>query len=123
MAKILIVEDDAVLLKMYGRKFTKEGFEVVESGDGEEGLAKLAAGPAPDVVLLDVMLPKMDGFAVLAKIKENPATKNIPVFLASNLGNAQQDKDRGLQAGAADYLVKSEHTPAEIVARIKAAIQ
>lgn len=123
MAKILIVEDDAVLLKMYGRKFTKEGFEVAEAGDGEEGLAKLAAGPAPDVVLLDVMLPKMDGFAVLAKIKENPATKNIPVFLASNLGNAQQDKDRGLQSGAADYLVKSEHTPAEIVAKIKTAIK
>ena len=117
---ILLVEDDQILIKMYTRKFEKEGFKVLSAFDGQAGLDELAkAEPKPKVILLDVMLPKLDGFQVLEKVKANPATKDIPVILLTNLGGGQEDRQRGQKLGAVDYLVKSDLTPAQIVEKVK----
>jgi len=117
---ILLVEDDQILIKMYTRKFEKEGFKVLSAFDGQAGLDELAkAEPKPKVILLDVMLPKLDGFQVLEKVKGDPATKDIPVILLTNLGGGQEDRQKGQKLGAVDYLVKSDLTPAQIVEKVK----
>lgn len=117
---VLLVEDDQILVKMYQRKFEKEGFKVLTAFDGEEGLKALqAAEPKPNIILCDVMLPKINGFDLLVKIKENPATKEIPVIMLTNLGGATEDRERGNVLGAIDYLVKSDMTPAEVVEKVK----
>lgn len=122
MAKIFIVEDDPILLKMYTKKFEKDGFEVDSAVDGQEAVEKIPTA-SPSVVLLDIMLPKLDGFAVLKKIKENSATKEIPVILSTNLGGGEADRQKGQQLGATDYLIKSDFTPAQIVEKIKSYIK
>jgi len=117
---ILLVEDDQILVKMYTRKFEKEGFKVLSAFDGQEGLNALqSATPKPNIVLLDVMLPKLNGFQLLEKIKQDPSTKEIPVILLTNLGGAQEDRERGKALGAVDYLVKSDMTPTQIVEKVK----
>jgi DNA-binding response OmpR family regulator len=124
MAKIFIVEDDPILLKMYTKKFEKDGFSVETAVDGQDAIDKLsAAAEIPGAILLDVMLPKLDGFEVLKRIKENPKLKDVPVVLSTNLGGGQIDRQKGQQLGAADYLIKSDHTPAEIVEKIKGYIK
>ncbi|AKM82334.1 TPA: DNA-binding response regulator [Candidatus Berkelbacteria bacterium] len=122
MSKILIVEDDPVLSKMYAKKFEKDGFDVTSAYDGQEAVDKIN-GNKFDVVLLDIMLPKLDGFAVLKNIKENSKFKDLPVILSTNLGGGEQDKTKGEQMGAVDYLVKSDFTPSEIVEKVKAHIK
>lgn len=121
---ILLVEDDQILVRMYTRKFEKEGFKVFSAFDGEEGLSTLqGASSKPNIILLDVMLPKINGFELLGKIKQEPATKDIPVILLTNLGGGEADRKKGLQMGAADYLVKSDMTPAQVVEKIKSIIR
>ena len=121
---ILIVEDDSILLKMYTKKFEKDGFKVLQAIDGQEALDKIGSlEPSPGVILLDIMLPKIDGFEVLKKIKENPKTKDIPVILSTNLGGGEEDRQKGKTLGAVDFLVKSEYTPAQIVEKIKGYIK
>lgn len=115
--KILLVEDDSFLLSMYSTKFELENFEVVIAEDGEKGW-KLAQKEAPDIILLDIKLPKMDGFEVLKKIKNTDDTANIPVILLTNLSQ-KEDKDKGLEMGADDYLVKAHYMPSEVVGKIK----
>lgn len=104
--KILLIEDDKFLLKLYSDKLNREGFEVSMAITGEEGLSKVAA-EKPDLVLLDIILPQKNGFDILSEIKLNPVTKNIPVIILTNLG---QDSDikTGFELGAADYLVKTD---------------
>ena len=117
---IFIVEDDPILLKMYTKKFEKDGFKVLQAIDGQEALDKIGSlEPTPGAILLDIMLPKIDGFEVLKKIKENPKTKDIPVILSTNLGGGEEDRQKGKALGAVDFLVKSEYTPAQIVEKIK----
>jgi len=117
---ILLVEDDQILVRMYTRKFEKEGFKVLSAFDGEAGISALGeATPKPNIILLDVMLPKLDGFQILEKVKADPATKDIPVILLTNLGGALEDREKGKKLGAADYLVKSDLTPAQVVEKIK----
>lgn len=121
---ILLVEDDQILVRMYTRKFEKEGFKVLSAFDGEEGLSTLqGASPKPNIILLDVMLPKINGFELLGKIKQEPATKDIPVILLTNLGGGEADRKKGLQMGAADYLVKSDMTPAQVVEKVRGYIK
>ncbi len=115
--KVLIAEDEEVLLKMYLTKFKNEGFEVYGATNGEETL-KLANEIKPDIVLLDVIMPLIDGFSVLKKIKENEKTKSIPVLLLTNLSQ-ESDMKEGLKLGAIDYLVKTNFTPAEVVKKVK----
>ncbi|MBI5229999.1 MAG: response regulator [Candidatus Magasanikbacteria bacterium] len=119
--KILLVEDDSFLSNIYQTKFTKEGYQVAVAGDGEEAL-KAVKTKKPDIILLDVLLPKLDGFAVLEKLKKDPETKDIPVILLTNLGQ-RDDVDRGLQLGAADYLIKAHFKPSETVEKVKKVLE
>ena len=113
----MLVEDDEFLASIYQTKFDMEGFKVSIAGNGEEGL-KLVEKKMPDIVLLDILLPKLDGFAVLERLKSNPKTKHIPVILLTNLGQ-KDDVDRGVELGAADYLIKAHFKPSETVDKVR----
>jgi len=115
--KILLVEDDAFLAGMYVTKLTIEGFDVVLASDGEQGLAQFKK-ERPDIILLDIVLPKMSGFEVLKAIKEDAAGKDAKVILLTNLGQ-REDVTRGLELGANDYLIKAHFMPSEVVDKIK----
>lgn len=115
--KILLVEDDAFLISMYMTKFELEGFIVLTADDGEKGLA-MAAKEKPDIILLDIMLPKMNGFDVLKGLKQNKETTNIPVILLTNLSQ-QSEIERGLNMGAQDYLIKAHFMPSEVLDKIR----
>lgn len=116
-AKILIVEDDTFLAGIYANKFEREGFGVVLAVDGEAGL-KSAKKERPDIILLDILLPKLDGFEVLQQLKADRDLHSIPVVLLTNLGQ-KEDVDKGLKLGAADYLIKAHFMPAETVDKVK----
>ncbi|MBI4120587.1 MAG: response regulator [Parcubacteria group bacterium] len=115
--KILLVEDDPFLLDMYSTKFKEVGFEVSAAQDGEMALVK-AQDELPDLILLDIVLPKKDGFAVLKTLKSQAQTAKIPVVLLTNLG-LDGDVKRGLELGAASYIIKAHFTPTEVVAKVK----
>lgn len=116
MTKVLIVEDDPLMSRMYERIFSLSGFEIETAFDGEEGIAKLkAANQKPDIVLLDVMMPKMSGFDALKIMKKDEDIKSIPVIILTNL-SGKVEAERGLKLGAESYLIKSEHDPKEVVA-------
>lgn len=115
--KILIIEDDRFLRELIKRKLITEGFEVSEAVDGEEGIKKIQE-EKPELVLLDLILPGIDGFEVLNRAKNNEATRQIPVIILSNLGQ-REEIDRGLKLGAVDYMVKAHFTPGEIIEKIK----
>jgi len=117
MAKILIVEDDRFLRELIARKLRNEGYDVIEAVDGEEGLKRIKE-EKPDLILLDLILPGIDGFEVLAKAKEDLDTAQIPVIILSNLGQ-REEIERGLRLGAIDYLIKAHFTPGEIIEKIK----
>jgi DNA-binding response OmpR family regulator len=115
--KILLVEDDSFLLSMYATKFELENFNVVTAEDGEKAV-RIASKEAPDIILLDIILPKLNGFEVLKHLKADKTTANIPVILLTNL--SQKDEiDRGLSMGAKDYLIKAHFMPSEILEKIK----
>ena len=117
MAKIVIVEDDKFLRELITQKVQKEGYQVVEATNGEEGVAKTKA-EKPDLVVLDLILPGIDGFEVLRQIKEDSETSGIPVVILSNLGQ-KDDVEKGLAAGAEDYLIKAHFKPSEIIEKVK----
>ncbi len=117
-SKILVVEDDKFLRELICRKLIKEGYDVHEAIDGEDGLKK-AKEVIPDLVLLDLILPGIDGFEVLARIKENPKTSILPIVILSNLGQ-KDEVEKGLKLGAIDFLIKAHFTPEEIVEKIRA---
>ncbi len=115
--KILIVEDDSFLLSMYSTKFSQEGFKILAAEDGEKGL-KLAQQAKPDIVLLDIILPKMDGFEVLKNLKIQKETADIPIILLTNLSQ-QDDTKKGMSLGAEDYFIKAHFMPSEVVDKVK----
>lgn len=117
MKKILIIEDDKFLRELIVRKLNQEGFETSEACEGEEGLKKIKE-EKPDLVLLDLILPILDGFEVLAKIKEDSIFASIPIIVLSNLGQ-REDIEKSLKLGAIDYLIKAHFTPNEIIEKIK----
>ena len=108
-----------MLASMYEERLTEEGYEVSLAFDGEEALER--ARNRPNLILLDIMLPKLNGFEVLKKLKEGAETRHIPVIILTNLGSksANEDRNLALALGAADYLVKSFHLPNEVVDKIK----
>ena len=116
MKKILIVEDDNYLTNAYRVKFTKVGFEVKNAFDGDEALDLLKTF-MPDLILLDIIMPKKDGFATLTEIKANEKWKNIPVILASNLGQ-KEDIDKGIRLGATDFFIKTDFTLNNLIEKI-----
>ena len=115
--KILVVEDDQFLRDLIVRKLEDESFEVLQAVDGEEGLRD-AKENKPDMVLLDLILPGIDGFEVLRNMKSDKEISDIPIIILSNLGQ-RDDIEQGLKLGARDYLIKAHFTPGEIVARVK----
>ena len=117
---VLVIEDDTFLSNIYKTKFEMEGFKVSTSDNGEAGLADIKK-KMPDIVLLDILLPKMDGFSVLEKAKADAAIKDIPVILLTNLGQ-KDDVDKGLKLGAVDYLIKAHFKPGETVEKVRKAL-
>lgn len=114
---VLIVEDDTTLADMYKQKFDMEGFTTILAGDGDSGIAK-AKESHPNIILLDVIMPRMDGFTTLSAIKADNEIKNIPVILLTNLGQ-EEDMSKGTKMGAVGYLIKANLTPAEVVNKVK----
>jgi len=119
--KILLIEDEEMLANMYEVKFKNEGFDLVKALDGAQGL-EMAKTIKPDFILLDIIMPKVDGFSVLKSLKEEESTKDIPVMMLTNLGQ-DEDIERGKQMGSVGYLVKANITPAEVVESVKAELQ
>ena len=116
--KILLVEDDQTLTEMYALKFKESGFELLLANDGLSGL-EIAKKELPQVILLDIMMPKMDGFAVLTELKKDDQPKNTPVLMLSNLGQ-ESDVEKGKKLGANDYIVKASMTPSQVIEKVKA---
>ncbi len=114
--KILIVEDDRFLRELISRKLQTENYQICEAIDGEEGV-RAAKAEKPDLVLMDLILPGIDGFEALTRIKQEKETAAIPVIILSNLGQ-KEDIERGLKLGAADYMIKAHFTPKEVVEKI-----
>jgi|SRR3989344_3103778 len=115
--KIVLVEDDPSILEMYTLKFTEEGYDIKTAEDGAAGL-DLVKKELPKIVLLDIILPKLDGFSVLEEIKKDPKIKDIIVLLLSNLGQ-DSDKEKGKKLGAVDYCVKADLTPQQLVEKVR----
>ncbi len=114
---VLLVEDDTFLANIYKTKFEMEKFKITAVENGEAGLLE-AKKKKPDIILLDVLLPKMDGFTVLEKLKADPETKDIPVIMLTNLGQ-KDDVDKGFELGAVDYLIKAHFKPSETVEKVQ----
>ncbi|HOY56338.1 MAG TPA: response regulator [bacterium] len=114
---ILLVEDDDFLLNMYRVKLELEDYKVLTASNGEAGLA-LIKDKKPDLVLLDIILPKLNGFEVLKVTQQDKNIKNIPVIILSNLGQ-KEDIKKGLKLGARDYLIKAHFLPSEVIEKIK----
>ena len=115
--KILIVDDDEFLLDMYALKFKESGFEVEVARGGEEALEKVRGGLKPDVLLLDIVMPTLDGFDVLKFIKKENLVPNAVLVVLTNLGQ-KEDIEKGLHLGAHDYIVKAHFTPSEVVKKV-----
>src|SRR5215469_12512386 len=110
--RVLLVEDDAALAQMYRVKLERDGYTVQVAGDGEEALG-LLEGELPDLIFLDVRLPRMDGLTFLERLRAGDRTRDIPVVIVSNYSE-EELVSRGLQLGALEYLVKSQTTPGRL---------
>lgn len=115
--KVLLIEDDKFLRNLLVRKLEEAGFAVSVAVNGKEGLEKNKE-EKPDLILLDIILPDIDGFELIRQFKEDPVTSSIPVIFLTNLGQEDELK-KGLALGAADYLVKAHFTPEEITKKIE----
>ncbi len=118
---ILLVEDDIFVSDIYQTKLGQEGFQVLVAENGMEAVRKLEKS-IPDLILLDIVMPYMDGMEVLRKIKEKKEWKDIPVVLLTNLSDKER-VDEGMGLGASDYLIKSHFTPSEVVAKVRSLLK
>lgn len=119
MTRLFIAEDDPLMSRMYERAFRLGGHELTLAHDGEEALALLQKmEEKPTLILLDIMMPKMNGFDVLRKIKEDEKLKSIPVIMLTNLAG-ESDAEKALGLGAVLYLVKSQYSPKEVVGKVQ----
>ena len=120
--KILLIEDEEILIDLLQRKLTKEGYEVSVARDGEEGLKvmreELKSGKPPDLILLDIVMPKMGGFEVMEEMAKDENLKKIPVIVISNSGQPVE-LDRAKKLGAKDWLIKTEFDPKEVLEKVK----
>jgi len=117
MKKILFIEDESALQETFRGILREEGYEMISAMDGEEGL-RLAKTEKPDLILLDLVLPKIDGFKVLKRLKEDPETKKTPVVILTNLEDVE-NVNKALELGATTYLVKASYSPEEILEKIR----
>jgi DNA-binding response OmpR family regulator len=119
--KIAIIEDDGVIQQMYRIKFENEGFDVEVADNGRDGVA-LVAHMKPDLILLDLHMPEMNGAEALSEIRKSSTGKHIPVIILTNLG--EEESPQSLKAlGIHSYIVKADFTPRQVVARVKSALQ
>jgi len=116
MKTVLFIDDEADLQRTLGEFLKQEGYNVLSALDGENGLG-LAKKQNPDLILLDLIMPKMNGFETLAALKSDPGTKSIPVIILTNLEDIN-DIDRAIEAGADSYLLKSHYSPDEVIEKI-----
>jgi len=121
METILFIEDESSLQKTVGETLTQEGYKVIPALDGEIGL-KLAKEKKPDLILLDLILPKTHGFEVLKKIKEDADIKNIPVIVLTNV-EGMEEIDKAIELGATTYLVKAQYSLKELIEKIKKVLE
>ena len=117
MKKILIIEDEKILAEMYKDKFSQAGFEVISAFEARKGLA-LAKKEKPDLILLDILLPRENGIFFLEQLKKHPKIASIPVVAFSNYDDLETKK-LALRLGVKDYLIKTNYTPKQIVEKIK----
>jgi CheY-like chemotaxis protein len=116
MPKILLIEDEEIMIELLQRKLLQEGYEVSIARDGEEGL-KMMKELWPDLILLDMILPKKGGFEVLEEIDRNPSLKRIPVIIISNSGRPIEIS-KALKYGVKDWLIKTEFDPQEVISKV-----
>lgn len=117
MAKVLVVEDEPSLAELYRLAFSMHQYTVELASDGEEALNKVKDGK-PDVIVLDIMMPKLNGIQVLQRLKVDSEVKNIPVLALTNFADPEVEK-QAMKSGADKYLIKSQHLPAEIVSTVQ----
>ncbi len=115
--KILIIEDEKIMSDLLERKLTREGYDVVITTNGEDGLIEMRKNK-PDIILLDIIMPKMGGFEVMEEMNKDNALKDIPVIVISNSGQPVEI-DRVKKMGAKDWLVKTEFDPQEVLEKVK----
>lgn len=121
MAKILLVDDEISLLELYTLTFVNEGFSVNTAADGKEAIEK-AKKFQPDIILLDIMMPVMNGLDALIALKNDPQTRNIIVVVATNLSDQIEEK-KAIEAGALKYILKSDYVPSQLVALVKKSLE
>jgi DNA-binding response OmpR family regulator len=114
-AKVLVIDDEEYIQHILNFSFAAEGYEVLTASDGEEGVSK-ARDEKPDVIVMDIMMPKMDGYEACKKLKSDPETKDIPVILLTAKGR-EADRKLGSEAGADDYVVKP-FSPGRLIERV-----
>jgi len=117
MKKVLLIEDEVNLQKTIGEVLRQEGFELIEAADGEAGI-NLAKSEKPDIVLVDLILPKKNGFEVIEELKRDPETENIKIIVLTNLGSSA-DVEKALELGATTYLVKANYALEDIVKKVR----
>ena len=114
--KILIIEDEKIMIDLLQKKLTNEGYQVAVAQDGVEGVEKMQK-EKPDLILLDVMMPRMNGFEVMEKMHQDPGLKSIPVIVISNSGQPVE-LDRVKKLGAKDWLIKTEFDPQQVIEKV-----
>lgn len=119
---VMIIDDDAFLLDMYALKFTQKNFAVAAASGTLMALEKLRGGYVPDIIVVDLVMPAMDGFEFLETIRNEKLASDALVIILSNLGQ-QEDIDRGLALGAAGYIIKASATPSEVVEKVLSTIE
>jgi len=121
--KILLIEDEDIMIDLLEKKLSQEGYKVVVAKDGEEGLRKMKEmEPKPDLILLDIIMPKMGGFEVMEEMQKNPQLREIPVIIISNSGQPVE-LDKAKKLGAKDWLIKTEFDPKEVIEKVKRQLQ
>lgn len=115
--KILLIEDEELILNLLQRKLEKEGYKVLVARNGEEGMEKMRKTP-PDIILLDIVMPKMGGFEVMEEVRKDKYLRLIPIIIISNSGQPVE-LDRAKRLGAKDWLIKTEFDPKEVIVKIK----
>lgn len=122
MPHLLLIEDDPSIALLYETKLKNSGFDVTVKRDGPSGWEELTTGPRPDLLLLDIVLPKKDGFEILRDLRKDPQLHDLKVMLLTNLGQ-KPDIQEGEKLGADDYVIKAHITPTELVQKIQALLR
>jgi two-component system, chemotaxis family, chemotaxis protein CheY len=116
MKRILIIEDEIILRNLLEKKFKQEGYEVTVAVDGEDGIEKMRENK-PDLIVLDIIMPRLDGFGVMEKMKEDDNLKDIYIMIVSNSGQPVE-LDRARRLGARDWLIKTDFDPQEVISKV-----